>query len=158
MNEEFKGLGLVELIDLLEDVPEPPPIPLTPQTPGWIVLSVVVFGVLVLLVRWIVRRHRAETYRRAALRALDDAGDDPAAVGTILRRTALAAFPRAEVASLSGVDWLAFLDRSFPGTGFAKGAGEVFAVAPFRPCPADPGAAKLARDWIRGHRRNAEAS
>ena len=93
MTEEFQGLGLVELINLLEEVPEPPPIAMTPQTPGWIVLGVVVAVLLFLLLRWAVQRHRAEAYRRAALRELEQAGDDPAAISTVLRRTALAAFP-----------------------------------------------------------------
>lgn len=158
MNEEFKGLGLVDLIDLLEEVPEPPPISLTPQTPGWIVLGVVVAALLFLLLGWLLRRHQAEAYRRAALHELAKAGDDPAAIATVLRRTALAAYPRAEVAGLAGPDWLAFLDRSFRGSEFTDGAGKVLATAPFRPHPSDPDAAKLARDWIRGHRRNAEAA
>ena len=158
MNEEFKGLGLVDLIELLEEVPEPPPISLTPQTPGWIVLGVVVVVLLILLLRWALQRYRAEAYRRAALRELGQAGDDPAAIAIVLRRTALAAYPRAEIAALAGADWLAFLDRTFQGNGFSEGAGQVIATAPFRPHPSNSDAAKLARDWIRGHRRDAEAA
>ena len=129
-----------------------------PQTPGWIVLGIVVAILLFLLLRLAVRRHRAEAYRRAALRELAQVGEDPAAIANVLRRTALAAYPRAEVAGLSGPDWLAFLDRTFPATGFADGKGEVFAVAPFQTQPSDPVAAKLARDWVRGHRRDPEAA
>jgi Ca-activated chloride channel family protein len=158
MTEEFKGLGLVELIELLEEVPEPPPIPLTPQTPGWIVLGVAMAALLYLLLRWMLLRHRAEAYRRAALYELSQAGDDPAVIASILRRTALAAYPRAEVAGLAGADWLAFLDSTFQGNGFAEGAGQVFGTAPFRSHPSDSNAAKLARDWIRGHRRTTEAA
>jgi Ca-activated chloride channel family protein len=157
MNEEFQGLGLVDLINLLEEVPEPPPISLNPQTPGWIVLGVVVAVLLFLALRWVLRRHRAEAYRRAAMRELEQAGDDPAAIANVLRRTALAAYPRTEVAGLAGRDWLAFLDRTYQGTGFSKGEGQVFAVAPYQACSVDPESAKLAGEWIRNHRRPAEA-
>ncbi len=152
MSEEFEGLSLVELIDLLEDPQEPPEIPLTPQTPGWIVLGVIAAVLLFLLIRWAVRKYRAGAYRRAALRELKDAGEDPAATAAILRRAALCAYPREKVASLAGADWLAFLDRKFPGTGFADGPGQVFATAPYRASPPDPKAAALARTWIKRHR------
>ncbi len=155
MNEEFKGLGLVELIELLEEVPEPPPVSMTPQTPGWIVVGLVLAVLLFLLIRWAVLRHRAEAYRRAALRELEQAGDDPAAIAAVLRRTALAAFPREKVAGLAGPDWLAFLDHTYHGTGFSGGSGKVFAAAPYQTLSPDPAAAQLARDWVRGHRRDA---
>lgn len=156
MNKEFEGLNLVELLRLLEDAPEPLPIPLTPQTPGWIVLGAAALIALVVMVRWALRRHRAEAYRRAALRELVQAGDNPEAVASILRRTALAGFPRGDVAALAGTDWLAFLDRTFPGKGFASGPGQVLASAPYRPHEPAPGAARLAQDWVRHHSRNAE--
>ena len=157
MNAAFEGLGLVELIDLLEEAPEPPPIPLTPQTPGWIVLGIAVVLGLGILLRWAVRRHRANSYRRAALEELDQAVGEAAAVAGVLRRTALVAFPRSEVATLAGGDWLAFLDRTFPGSGFSDGAGRVLASAPYRQEQIDPEAAVLARSWIQTHRRDAEA-
>ena len=156
MSDEFDGLNLIELIDLLEDAPAPPPIPLTPQTWGWAVVGVVVLGVIALALWWAVRRHRAQAYRRAALRAVAQNGTDPAMVAAILRRTALSAFPRDQVASLSGADWLRFLDQTFPGAGFAKGPGQVFAIAPFRSCAPDPAAVALARDWIKHHRAKQE--
>ncbi len=158
MTEEFDGLNLVELIDLLEEAPEPPPIPLTPQTWGWVVLAVVASVLLFLLLRWAARRHRARAYRRAALRELTEAHNDPALAATILRRAALSAYPRDKVASLSGADWLAFLDRKFPGSGFANGPGQIFASAPFRPSAPDPKAMTLARDWIKQHRAEPEES
>ena len=157
MNEEFNGLNLVELIDLLEDVPEPPPIPLTPQTAGWVVLGLVSAVLIAYLARWAVRRYRAHAYRRAALREMTHGGEDPAIAATILRRAALSAYPRDQVASLFGADWLAFLDRNFPGSGFADGPGQIFAAAPFHECRSDQKAKTLARDWIKRHRAEAGA-
>ncbi len=158
MNPEFEGLNLVELLDLLEPVPEPLSVPLTPQTPGWLVVGVVLAAVLFLGVRWGVRRHRRNAYRRAALKELDAAAADPAAIAAILRRTALSAFPRETVAGLHGAEWLAFLDRTYPGGGFAEGAGRVLEVAPYRPCPPVAGLEGLARDWVKRHQRSQAAT
>lgn len=152
MSEEFEGLGLVELIELLEEVPEPPPIPLTPQTPGWIVVGGVALVLFVLAVRALWRRWRANAYRRAALRALEGAGDDPAAIAAILRRAALVAYPRTEIAPLAGDGWLTFLDSTYPGGGFADGPGRVLAAAPYRPQPASPELRRIATDWLRKHK------
>ncbi len=152
MSEEFDGLNLIDLIDLLEEAPAPPPIPLTPQTWGWVVVGVVAAGLFALALWWVIRRYRARAYRRAALRALAQNEGDPANAATVLRRAALKAFPRDEVASLSGQDWLTFLDRTFPGSGFAKGPGQIFAIAPYHACSADPDGIELARDWIKHHR------
>ncbi|MEP5516176.1 MAG: DUF4381 domain-containing protein, partial [Bauldia litoralis] len=75
---------------------------------------------------------------------------------TILRRTALAAFPRHDVAGLQGDAWLAFLDASYPGSGFSDGPGAVIARAPYEPAADAPGLAALATDWIRRHRSPGE--
>ncbi len=152
MNEEFEGLNLIELIDLLEEVPEPPAISMTPQTPGWIVVGIVLLVLVVLLSRWLLLRWRANAYRREALRALAKVGEDPTAIASILRRTALAAFPRSEVASLAGENWLAFLDASYPGSDFADGPGRTIASAPYRAQPATPEMKRIAVDWVRRHK------
>lgn len=154
MKPEFEGLGLAELLDLLEPTPEPVAIPMIPQTPGWIVLGVLAALALAWAVRKLVLHRRANAYRRAGLRELDRAGDDAARVAEVLRRTALAGFPRRQVAGLSGQDWLEFLDRTGPG-GFAGSPGQVLLSAPYRATRADPALAGLARDWVRHHRRGA---
>ena len=99
-----------------------------------------------------IRHRRANAYRRAALQALDQAGDDPAQIALVLRRTALAAFPRAQVAGLIGADWLRFLDHSFGGTGFANGAGRALTTAPYQGGEPDRVLTDLARRWITTHR------
>ena len=57
-----------------------------------------------------VRHWQRNAYRREALRALETA--DGRDISAILKRAALAAFPREQVASLNGAAWLAFLDRT----------------------------------------------
>lgn len=152
MNPEFEGLSLVELIDLLQEVPEPPEVPLTPQTPGWIVLGLLVAALAFFLVRWLWQRWRNNAYRREAIRALQQTPDDAAAIAAILRRTALAAYPRAEIAALSGDRWLAFLDKTYPGAAFGDGPGHVIALAPYRAQPASPELRRAATTWIRKHK------
>lgn len=149
---ETPTVDLVTLIDRLAEPPEPAPISMLPQTPGWLV-----FGGLCLLalawLGWRWRAHRrANAYRRAALAELQGAGDDPTAIAEVLRRTALAAWPRERVAGLHGAAWLEFLDRSGAG-GFTDGPGRVIARAPYQGAaePA-PGLNELAARWIRDHR------
>lgn len=155
MNAEFQDLSLVELIELLEEVPSPPPIPLTPQTSGWIVVGVALAVVVFLAVRWLWMHWRANAYRRAALRALDKVEDDPVAIASILRRAALVAYPRSEIAPLSGDGWLAFLDSTYPGSGFENGPGRAVASAPYRPHTKSPELHRIAKDWLRKHKTRA---
>jgi len=156
MNEQnlaTEGVNLVDLLDRLAEPLEPAPVSMAPQTAGWTVLTVVLALVLAWLAwRW-VQRWRANAYRRAALAELDAAGDDPAAVADILRRTALVAWPRDRVASLSGADWLRFLNAT-GGGGFLKGPGAALASAPYRSDAAAPapGLGALAARWVRRHR------
>ncbi|MBK0326376.1 DUF4381 domain-containing protein [Rhodobacteraceae bacterium F11138] len=152
MTPDLDGLTLVQLLDRLEPVPEPPPVPMIPQTVGWVWLGIAVLAVVALWLRRMLRHRQASAYRRAALRALQAAGEDPAAIAAVLRRTALMAFPRSQIAGLTGANWLAFLDRTMSGNGFSQGPGQVLAQAPYRDCDPQPGLSNLAKDWIMRHR------
>ncbi len=50
----------------------------------------------------------------------------------LLRRLALAYYPNAKVASLTGGDWLKFLDESGNTRNFSRGAGRILIDAPYR--------------------------
>ena len=115
----FDGLQLSQLMDLMHDLVRPEPIAWTPQTIGWAVVGVWLLCVIVIVIGYSIRRYRRNRYRRAALAELDnlqttDLAPDRAAVAvaTLLKRTALVAYDRSEVASLSGDDWAAFLCRT----------------------------------------------
>ncbi|MGI9491634.1 MAG: DUF4381 domain-containing protein, partial [Geminicoccaceae bacterium] len=128
---------------------------LWPATAGWIWLGIfLTIGVTMFARRWL-RHRRANAYRRTALKELDAAGDDPALIASILRRTALAAFPRAKTASLYGADWLAFLDAAYGGAGFRDGPGQAIAKAPYAKADDQTSVAALAAEWVRRHRREA---
>ena len=152
MSEDLSRLNLVELLDLLEPVPEPPPISFWPQTAGWIGI-ILAAGAVWVARCWLVRR-RANAYRRAALNEIDAAGNDPAVLAQILRRTALAAYSRAEVAALHGEPWLDFLDKAYGGSEFRNGPGNVVATAPYSPVDEAQDLAPLAAEWVRHHHRS----
>jgi Ca-activated chloride channel family protein len=142
----------------LVEFPLPPEVSLWPQTwPSRIVIVLLIVGLIAGL-WWFIRWWHANRYRRAALAELDtivSSGPAPGSLAVLVRRTALAAFPRAEVAALSGRDWLAFLDSSYGGTGFSQGPGKVLAAAPYEPYATgadDNALADLVRRWIRKHR------
>lgn len=153
MSTHLTGKNLIELLDMLEPVPEPAAISLMPQTPGWAVLGGVVLGLLVWAARHLRARHRANAYRRAALEELAGSGGDAAQIAGLLRRTAMARYGREQAAGLTGRDWLNFLDQSYGGKGFSGGLGQMLLAAPYRRSASDPALADLARDWIQGHRR-----
>src|SRR5262249_19768373 len=141
----------------LIDIPLPAQISLWPQTwASWIAIALLIVG-LIAAVIWFARRWHANRYRRAALAELDLIMQAPQpnadALELLLRRTALAAFPRETIAPLSGAAWLSFLDKTYGGQEFSRGAGRTLALAPYAPASAGDVAslADLVRRWIRTH-------
>ena len=95
-------------LDNLRDIFEPGPVSWWPPAVGWwFVLAAILFVLVVMAYRaW--QQWRANAYRRAALRELR-AATSVAAISAILKRTALCAYPRTQVASLSGAAWCGWL-------------------------------------------------
>lgn len=166
MNEDLSKLSLGEMLGRLSPVPEPSVISLWPQTEAWGWVGVIALVLAAWLIRRVLLHHHANAYRRAALREIAAAGASLTTVAEILRRTALAAFPRGEVAGLYGDEWLAFLDRTSHGTDFREGVGRAFARAPYAEVTdmaevAEASAESkqrvaLAMRWVRRHRRERE--
>jgi hypothetical protein len=156
----------------LHDVVAPAPVSWAPQTVGWAVLAA---GLVVLLAWWgwrAWRRAQANRYRKVALAEIDRAAarlqSDPAAalgaVNEVLKRAALTAWPRTDVASLAGSDWLAFLDRTSGGHDFSDGPGRALADLVYAPGGVTPTEEErraflaAVRRWIRHHRRAGDAA
>ncbi|MEM7434787.1 MAG: DUF4381 domain-containing protein [Myxococcota bacterium] len=157
LRDGFGALGLPGW----EEIVVPEPVSMTPQTIGWaalgIALALVVVWAAVRAVR-IVRRNR---YRRAALRELKAIRRAPEThavqVPALLKRTALGAFGRTQVASLSGAAWVAFLERTCPSAGFDGVTGDALIQLAYRGQDGIPTAVMMklldvSEAWIRGHR------
>jgi hypothetical protein len=93
-----------------------------PPAIGWWPLASAWYALIVLLLfaaGWIARRYwiwwKANGYRRQALALLETA-EGPCAVAELLRRAALAAAPRAEIAERIGEDWVGWLEQQYAGT------------------------------------------
>lgn len=141
----------------LEEIELPEPVPFTFETPGWYVLLALVLGIVVWLAWRSWQRWRANAYRRSALKELA-AIDSPARLSQLLKRVALVAYPRANVAELYGEAWLDFLDGTLATSDFSRGAGRPLADLAYNPAAADRLSEQerselsgLARRWIRGH-------
>lgn len=147
--------SLVDLLDQLILPTDPTPVSMMPQTAGWWVLGALVLAGLGWLAVSSWRDWQARAYRRAAIRELEQVGEDPAAIADILRRTALMAWPRDQVAGLTGEAWVTFLRDSGD---FPERMGRTLARAPYEPgVEPDEGLSLAAEAWIRHHRREGVA-
>jgi hypothetical protein len=127
----------------LRDWHLPDPVSWWPPAPGWWLVAAAALVALVLVVRLWFRWRRRTSLQRAARRELERLGRELAADGDrrrylaelsrLLRRLALARYPRAQVAGLTGDDWLAFLDATGGDGEFSQGVGRVLVESAYRP-------------------------
>jgi hypothetical protein len=157
-------------LERLHESPLPDPVSWMPQTVGWYVLLGLFLLTAARFACACVLRHRRNRYRRSALAELDLIERDlqrqdrraeaMAALPALLKRTALSAYPRVEVAGLGGDAWLSFLDRTLDATGFMNGEGRMLSELAYAPesrlarAPDDSvrNVLRLARRWISSHR------
>ncbi len=157
-----KPWGNYLLQDLVETV-EPEPVSWWPATGGWwLVLFLVLVAVAVRLYGF-YREYKANVYRRQALEWLNHKVSLGVEVGVLqipalLKRVALEAFDRIEVAELSGMAWEKWLDEQCDQTDFS---GEYAAMLARVAYQKDASLSKIecqqlitqARLWIVRHRR-----
>jgi hypothetical protein len=113
-----------------------------PLAPGWWLLIALLVAATVFLLRAWLRRRAHAAARRKALRQLEESlsayayHGNPVELGAevseLLRRAMLAYAPRAEVAGLTGDEWLAWLDRDLDEPRFREGAGRSLLELPYR--------------------------
>jgi len=138
----------------------PAPIAWRPETVGWLILLSWFLAISIIGAWYLFRRRRRNRYRRDALKMLKainhqqdlEPAESAQRIAALLKRTALAAYPREQVASLYGADWSRFLIESTNHDSQIVAAAEMFGTAAYR---ADADGRKLsgpARRWIRLHR------
>ena len=133
--------SLTDLRDIV--IPDSPPF-WPPASGVWVALAMLTL--LLLVVGWRIHAdYRKNAYRRAGLALLEAAGTSHE-VSVVLKRVALAAFPREQVASLYGDQWSAFLRA----TGPADPVPQIFTADSDE--NADPALIAFASTWIRHHR------
>ena len=155
----------------LRDIHLPPAPSLWPPAPGWWLLAALMLGLVAWGVLVFLKGRRVSRLRRQMMDALggltaqlgrERSPDTLMQIGLLLRRLALAKFPREQVAGLSGAAWLRFLDESLGSEpapdlgsvgGFTHGPGRVLASGPYqRQLPPDfdlDGFIALVREWAR---------
>jgi hypothetical protein len=151
----------------LHDIVVPGPVPWWPLAPGWYAVALTLLVLLLWAGIAIQRRRRAGRYRRAALAelaALRQAARDPAqragaldALPVLLKRVALACWPRERVARLSGAGWWRLLDLSGGGDRFTGTHGPTLSRVAYQRDPAIgdrqiEALLRAAGRWIRRHR------
>jgi Domain of unknown function (DUF4381) len=141
-------------LDKLHDFYQPPPPAWTPQTVGWYVLFAIAGLLLIWMAIHFVRRWFANRYRREALHELPLL--QPSEFSALLKRTALAAWPREKVASLSGAPWLTFLDGATGDESFHHSPADQIEELALRPETLSHEDEQALRatvaTWIRRHR------
>lgn len=156
----YEGLSLPQLLDLMHDLVPPEPIAWTPQTIGWLVAGVWLLVVLGLLVWHRVQVWRRNRYRREALAELRAISSQPdlspqamaSEIATLIKRTALAAYERDEVAELYGEEWAEFLRQSSANDRLVDASAQALGNAAYSRNANGPDLVKPAQRWIKVHR------
>ncbi len=115
-----------------------------PAIGWWIILAVMLIalmGFFVWLKRQRDKKYLREKQRKSLLKKLsvletqlikNPSNKAIAEINTLIRQYAVNYYPRSKISSLTGADWLSFLDESGNTTGFTKGAGRILVEAPYQ--------------------------
>jgi hypothetical protein len=155
-------------LDQLHDIIVAPLVPWWPPASGWYwVLGLMVVMLLATLItglmRWQHNRYRREALVELARQeaALENPERRPGVLldcAELLKRTAVTAFPREDVATLTGLKWFEFLDDTARGSRFRDALGATLENAIYDPRTADSldprklhSVVEAIRHWIKFH-------
>lgn len=148
-------------LQALRDIHLPPPISFWPPALGWYLLALVIIVVGMFIGISIIKYLRRTKARRIALEELNllekeylqnnNAEMVLSTLSQLLRRVALAYYPRKKVAGLHGERWLEFLDETGKSTTFQT-EGSLLAKGPYQKeiIAELTGLISICKHWIRG--------
>ncbi len=137
-----------------------------PPAYGWWILLALLVALITVISLKVTRYRKLKKQQKLTLQMLhvlekklqQNAGTEVLAeINILLRRLALMHYPRKKIASLTGKEWLAFLDKSLDSSGkakdFSQGAGRILGDAPYLaklPDNADiKGLSKVVKKWVK---------
>jgi hypothetical protein len=147
----------------LRDIHLPEPIGWWPLAPGWYLLVLLVIAILITIIFFLRRYYLNGSAKRDALRLLKiyqqqyqsemNSQISSAHISLLLKRVALAYFPRARVASLQGDEWILFLNNTAKKLNFEEVRAELLEM-PYQPQKdCDLGLLfEMAHTWIKQRR------
>lgn len=155
-------------LDRLHDILLAPPVPWWPPAPGWywvlgLILVVLIAASIKGLIFWQHNRYRREALVELARQeaALGNPEQRPRALyclAELLKRTAVTAYRREDVATLTGLKWFEFLDDTGKNMRFGNALGPMLENAVYDPRTADAldqqmlnELVQAIRHWIKTH-------
>ena len=123
----------------LKDIHLPESVGWWPPAIGWWILAFLV-PLLIVLGIWLFKRITRKTALKTAKAILNSIKQDEnlddyqkvCQMSVLIRRTAISCFPRSETASLTGKEWLLFLDTPLQDQRFSDGIGKLLVDAPYQ--------------------------
>lgn len=153
---EFEGLNLPQLMERMHGLARPEPAAWFPQTIGWWVVASGLLAIGLLAAGHGYARWGRNRYRREAIELLNaiESGTGKAGplVASVLKRTALVAYPRQQVASMHGTTWAEFLRTSCDHDPVVETAAADLAGAAYRRDIDGDALIGPARRWVEVHR------
>lgn len=154
----------------LRDIHLPEAVSWWPPAPGWWLVMIIIVVVIIAAV-WLYRRYNR--YRNSPVRLaqleLDQIRTEYSShqdqqqlikdLSGLLRRTTVSIYPRKNVASITGKDWLNFLDTSMGDQPFSAGVGRILESGPYQQqSAADPDDLfDLCEHWLNNIRQDKAA-
>ncbi|WP_444994224.1 DUF4381 domain-containing protein [Aliikangiella sp. IMCC44359] len=126
-------------LDQLKDIHLPQPIEQFQLAPGWWVLIGLTIIVIILLIRRYFKKRQSLRYLKPALNELkiiSDAKPDfksAAQISALMKRVFLIYYPQHEVASLSGENWVNFINQQAEKTLLNEEVIQLFSAVIYKP-------------------------
>jgi hypothetical protein len=151
------------LIEQLNPLHAPPASGWWPLAPGWWILAAFFLLLCFTLTYSLIKRARANAYRTQALKQLKALEDQNIthyqALNALLKQTAITAYGRQHVASLSGSSWVDLLERQCSKAKMGEAFKQALDAGLYQktaPTNADAQAVQFCRLWIKKHHKECQ--